>query len=102
MLNKELDDAVVIGPKTNLAFLRALMRSPEVASGSFDTGFIDAHLARSRRLAASARPARGARRGAAPAREARRVRARRRFAPTIPGASPTRSNSSARAGSGST
>ncbi|HKN30292.1 MAG TPA: biotin carboxylase N-terminal domain-containing protein [Roseiarcus sp.] len=46
MLGKELDDAVVIGPKTNLAFLRALMRSPEVASGSFDTGFIDAHLAR--------------------------------------------------------
>ncbi len=46
MLNKELDDAVVIGPKTNLAFLRALMRSPEVASGSFDTGFIDAHIAR--------------------------------------------------------
>jgi 3-methylcrotonyl-CoA carboxylase alpha subunit len=46
MLNKELDDAVVIGPKTNLAFLRALLRSPEVAAGSFDTGFIDAHLAR--------------------------------------------------------
>ncbi|MGA7199436.1 acetyl-CoA carboxylase biotin carboxylase subunit, partial [Roseiarcus sp.] len=45
-LNKELDDAVVIGPKTNLAFLRALMRSPEVVAGSFDTGFIDAHLAR--------------------------------------------------------
>jgi 3-methylcrotonyl-CoA carboxylase alpha subunit len=45
-LNKELDDAVVIGPKTNLAFLRALMRSEEVAEGAFDTGFIDAHLAR--------------------------------------------------------
>ena len=45
-LNKELDDAVVIGPKTNLAFLRALMRSPEVVEGAFDTGFIDAHLAR--------------------------------------------------------
>ena len=46
MLNKELDEAVVIGPKTNLGFLRALMRAPEVASGAFDTGFIDAHLAR--------------------------------------------------------
>ncbi len=46
MLLKELDNAVVIGPKTNLAFLRALMRSPEVAEGAFDTGFIDAHLAR--------------------------------------------------------
>jgi 3-methylcrotonyl-CoA carboxylase alpha subunit len=45
-LLKELDDAVVIGPKTNLAFLRALIGSPEVAEGAFDTGFIDAHLAR--------------------------------------------------------
>jgi 3-methylcrotonyl-CoA carboxylase alpha subunit len=43
-LGKELDDAAVIGPKTNLAFLRALMRRPEVADGAFDTGFIDAHL----------------------------------------------------------
>ena len=33
-LNRELDIAVVIGPKTNLSFLRALMRSPEVAAGS--------------------------------------------------------------------
>jgi 3-methylcrotonyl-CoA carboxylase alpha subunit len=46
MLNRELDDAVVIGPKTNLAFLRALMRSVEVRDGAFDTGFVDAHLAR--------------------------------------------------------
>jgi 3-methylcrotonyl-CoA carboxylase alpha subunit len=45
-LNKELDDAVVIGPKTNLGFLRALMRSPEFAEGAFDTGFIDANLSR--------------------------------------------------------
>ncbi len=43
-LNRELDRAVVIGPKTNLAFLRALMRSPEIAAGRFDTGFIDARL----------------------------------------------------------
>ncbi len=45
-LIKELDDAVVIGPKTNLAFLRALLRSSEMAAGSIDTGFIDAHLGR--------------------------------------------------------
>jgi 3-methylcrotonyl-CoA carboxylase alpha subunit len=43
---KELDDAVVIGPKTNLAFLRALMRSREFAAGTVDTGFIDANLGR--------------------------------------------------------
>jgi 3-methylcrotonyl-CoA carboxylase alpha subunit len=45
-LVKELDDAVVIGPKTNLAFLRALCGSPEMAAGSIDTGFIDANLGR--------------------------------------------------------
>jgi 3-methylcrotonyl-CoA carboxylase alpha subunit len=45
-IKKELDDAVVIGPKTNLAFLRALIGSPEVAAGTIDTGFIDANLAR--------------------------------------------------------
>jgi len=46
MLDKELSDAVVIGPKTNLGFLTALMRAPEIASGAFDTGFIDANLDR--------------------------------------------------------
>ena len=45
-LLKELDDAVIIGPKTNLAFLRALLRSPEFAAGTIDTGFIDANLGR--------------------------------------------------------
>ncbi len=45
-LNGALDRAVVIGPKTNLAFLSALLRSPEVAAATFDTGFIDANLAR--------------------------------------------------------
>jgi len=45
-LLKELDDAVVIGPKTNLAFLRALLRSREFAAGTIDTGFIDANLGR--------------------------------------------------------
>jgi 3-methylcrotonyl-CoA carboxylase alpha subunit len=45
-IRKELDDAVVIGPKTNLAFLRALLMSREFAAGSIDTGFIDANLGR--------------------------------------------------------
>ena len=44
-LDHELDRAIVIGPKTNLGFLRALMRRPEVAAGTFDTGFIDQRLA---------------------------------------------------------
>jgi 3-methylcrotonyl-CoA carboxylase alpha subunit len=41
-----LDDVVIIGPKTNLAFLRGLMRSREFAAGTIDTGFIDANLGR--------------------------------------------------------
>jgi 3-methylcrotonyl-CoA carboxylase alpha subunit len=45
-LLSELDDAVIIGPKTNLAFLRGLMRSREFAAGTIDTGFIDANLGR--------------------------------------------------------
>ena len=45
-IKKELDDAVVIGPKTNLAFLRALIGSPEFAAGTIDTGFIDGNLGR--------------------------------------------------------
>ena len=45
-LLKELDDAVVIGPKTNLAFLRALLMSPEFKAGTVDTGFIDSNLGR--------------------------------------------------------
>ncbi len=45
-IRKELDDAVVIGPKTNLAFLRALIMSPEFVAGSIHTGFIDANLGR--------------------------------------------------------
>ncbi len=45
-LVSELDDAVVIGPKTNLAFLLKLLRSPEFAAGTIDTGFIDANLGR--------------------------------------------------------
>jgi 3-methylcrotonyl-CoA carboxylase alpha subunit len=45
-LVSELDDAVVIGPKTNLAFLSKLLRSPEFTAGTIDTGFIDANLGR--------------------------------------------------------
>ena len=45
-LDQALGEAVIIGPKTNLAFLRALLSSPEVVSGAFDTGLIDANLAR--------------------------------------------------------
>jgi 3-methylcrotonyl-CoA carboxylase alpha subunit len=52
-LGKELDDAVVIGPKTNLAFLSALLRSREFAAGTIDTGFIDLNLGR---LGAEPRP----------------------------------------------
>ncbi len=55
-LNRALDEAIVIGPKTNLAFLRALLRSPEALEGSFDTGFIDANL---KRLGAAPHPADG-------------------------------------------
>ena len=45
-LVKAIDDAVVIGPKTNLAFLSKLLRSPEFEAGRVDTGFIDANLGR--------------------------------------------------------
>ncbi len=41
-----LDAAVIIGPKTNLAFLSGLLRSREFAAGTVDTGFIDANLGR--------------------------------------------------------
>ncbi|HEY1941840.1 MAG TPA: biotin carboxylase N-terminal domain-containing protein [Roseiarcus sp.] len=43
-LRGALARAVVIGPKTNLAFLDALLSAPEVEAGAFDTGFIDANL----------------------------------------------------------
>jgi len=45
-LNDALARAIVIGPKTNLEFLSALLTAPEVAAGVYDTGFIDANLAR--------------------------------------------------------
>jgi 3-methylcrotonyl-CoA carboxylase alpha subunit len=43
-LSDALARAVVIGPKTNLAFLAALLAAPEVQAGGYDTGFIDANL----------------------------------------------------------
>ena len=43
-LRDALSRTVVIGPKTNLAFLSALIASPKVRAGAHDTGFIDAHL----------------------------------------------------------
>jgi 3-methylcrotonyl-CoA carboxylase alpha subunit len=45
-LTQALDHALVIGPKTNLAFLASLCRAREVAIGAYDTGLIDANLAR--------------------------------------------------------
>ena len=43
-LDTALRQAVVMGPKTNIAFLRALLAAPEFRDGRHDTGFIDAHL----------------------------------------------------------
>ena len=45
-LRAALARAVVIGPKTNLAFLDALLSAREVEAGAFDTGFIDAQSSR--------------------------------------------------------
>ncbi len=45
-MEEALSRAVVIGPQTNLAFLRALIEAPEVAAGGYDTGLIDANLER--------------------------------------------------------
>ncbi|MBV9971068.1 MAG: ATP-grasp domain-containing protein, partial [Xanthobacteraceae bacterium] len=39
-----LADTVVIGPRVNTPFLRALVTHPRFRAGKFDTGFIDAHL----------------------------------------------------------
>ncbi|ACA16776.1 Carbamoyl-phosphate synthase L chain ATP-binding [Methylobacterium sp. 4-46] len=39
-----LDRTLVAGPKTNVAFLRALALAPDFRAGRFDTGFIDRHL----------------------------------------------------------
>ena len=39
-----LDDTIVIGPRVNTPFLRALVTHPRFRAAKFDTGFIDAHL----------------------------------------------------------
>jgi len=40
-----IDRTVVMGPRTNAAFLSALVRTAEFRAAKFDTGFIDANLA---------------------------------------------------------
>ncbi|HEX8165483.1 MAG TPA: biotin carboxylase N-terminal domain-containing protein [Beijerinckiaceae bacterium] len=43
-LSAALGDTIVAGPRTNLAFLRALADAQEFRAGRFDTGFIDRNL----------------------------------------------------------
>ena len=45
-LARALEQTLVAGPKTNVAFLHALVEAPEFRDGAFDTGFIEANLAR--------------------------------------------------------
>jgi 3-methylcrotonyl-CoA carboxylase alpha subunit len=45
-LSHALEATLVAGPRTNAAFLRALCDAPEFRAGAFDTGFIEANLAR--------------------------------------------------------
>jgi 3-methylcrotonyl-CoA carboxylase alpha subunit len=52
-LRAALGEALVVGPKTNLAFLNALLADPAVQAGGIDVGFIDANAAR---LGAEPRP----------------------------------------------
>ncbi|HEY0439581.1 MAG TPA: biotin carboxylase N-terminal domain-containing protein [Xanthobacteraceae bacterium] len=40
-----LERTVVVGPRSNAAFLAALCRAPQFRAGAFDTGFIDRNLA---------------------------------------------------------
>jgi len=43
-LAEALGEVVVVGPRSNAAFLEALVLRPEFAQGCFDTGFIERHL----------------------------------------------------------
>jgi 3-methylcrotonyl-CoA carboxylase alpha subunit len=45
-LDAALARTVVLGPKSNIAFLRGLLAAPEFVAGRHDTGFIDANLER--------------------------------------------------------
>ena len=40
-----LGDTIVIGPRVNTPFLKAIVAQPDFRAGRFDTGFIDQHLA---------------------------------------------------------
>ncbi|MGZ3409323.1 MAG: acetyl/propionyl/methylcrotonyl-CoA carboxylase subunit alpha [Xanthobacteraceae bacterium] len=44
-LKSALDRSIVVGPRTNTAFLAALVASPGFRAGKFDTGYIDQNLA---------------------------------------------------------
>jgi acetyl-CoA carboxylase, biotin carboxylase subunit len=44
-LGRALDEYLLAGSTTNLAFLRRLVRHPDVARGSYDTRFVERHLA---------------------------------------------------------
>ena len=43
-LSSALDQTLLAGPRSNIAFLRALCRTEEFQNGSIDTGFIDRNL----------------------------------------------------------
>ena len=85
-LNSALAHAVVMGPKTNIAFLRGLLAAPEFVAARHDTGFIDGHL---ERLGAARSPRTPSRRWRACApsfpKSSRRLRRRQT---AIPGQSP--------------
>jgi 3-methylcrotonyl-CoA carboxylase alpha subunit len=44
-LASALEQTIVAGPRSNVAFLSALCRAESVRNGQFDTGFVDANLA---------------------------------------------------------
>ncbi|MBS0213339.1 MAG: acetyl/propionyl/methylcrotonyl-CoA carboxylase subunit alpha [Proteobacteria bacterium] len=43
-LREALADCEIVGPKSNVAFLEALVRHPKVVEGNIDTGYLDRHL----------------------------------------------------------
>ena len=43
-LRDALADTDIVGPKSNIAFLEALVRHPSVTGASIDTGYLDRHL----------------------------------------------------------
>ena len=97
-LVSELDEALIIRPKTNLAFLGNLLRSPEFAAGTVDTGFIDANLGRLEPAAPAGQKGRPRRRAGFSSSGARRAGCCVSTRPTR-GASPIPSSSSGRVAS---